>query len=59
MKDWLQQMDSSLFSPPHTFQTVLAFVAGYLGLAADDGAEAAKAPETQAPEEAPGVEPAS
>jgi len=32
MIDWLRKLDNRLFSPPHTFQTVLAFVTIRLGL---------------------------
>ncbi len=32
MRDWLRNLDDRLFSPPHTFQTIAAFVSLRLSL---------------------------
>ena len=32
MRDWLRNLDDRLFSPPHTFQTIAAFVSIRLSL---------------------------
>jgi len=32
MLDWLRGIDDSVFSPPHRFETILAFVVVRLGL---------------------------
>lgn len=43
---WLRKLDDRLFSPPHTFQTVLAFVVVRLGLEFDSAAEDANSVES-------------
>jgi HEAT repeat protein len=37
--NWLRKLDDALFSPPHAFQTILAFVAVRLSLVFDAGQE--------------------
>lgn len=42
MMDWLRNLDHKLFSPPHTFQTILAFVTVRLSLGFDRDSVSAK-----------------
>jgi len=39
MLHWLRRIDDLVFGPPHTFETILAFVALRLGLAFQDEPE--------------------
>ena len=51
--NWLRRLDDALFSPPHTFQTILAFVTVRLSLVFDSGREQSANVESQAAEESP------
>jgi len=57
MMNWLKKLDERLFSPPHTFGTVLSLVAVRLGLFSDSGSEGVEAhrdqPQTGAEPESP------
>ena len=39
MLNWLRRLDTAVFSPPHSFATILGFVVVRLGLAFDDQPE--------------------
>lgn len=42
MMDWLRKLDYKLFSPPHTFQTILSFAVVRLSLCFDFETDSAK-----------------
>ncbi len=50
MIKWLRKLDDVLFSPPHTFSTVLAFVAIRLTLDFQSGADEVNTIESSAAE---------
>ena len=49
MFNWLRRMDNALFSPPHQFQSILAFVVLRLGCTFED--ESSESTEQNAPSE--------
>jgi hypothetical protein len=49
--NWLRRLDDALFSPPHTFQTILAFVTVRLSLVFDSGQKQSRNVESQMAEE--------
>jgi len=53
MMDWLRKLDNRLFSPPHTFQTVLAFVTVRLCLVFESQTGHASKIESETAEESP------
>jgi hypothetical protein len=52
MMRWLEKLDDRLFSPPHTFATVLSLVAARLALFSDSASEIAGSDENQRQREA-------
>lgn len=51
--DWLRKLDNKLFSPPHTFQTILAFVAVRLSLCFDAETDSATEGASELPVDSP------
>ena len=45
MFDWLRRIDDAAFSPPHRFETILAFVALQFGLSPENESETHVAPD--------------
>ena len=54
MMDWMRKLDDRLFSPPHTFQTVLAFIVVRLSLVFDEETEHVTIRESEKAEEPQG-----
>jgi hypothetical protein len=54
MGNWLHRIDEAIFSPPHTFETILALVAVRLGLVFEEESDETTKPAPSLREEARG-----
>lgn len=57
MLNWLHRIDGLLFAPPHTFETILAYVVVRLGLAFEDESDERPKRETPSTQKRPKRDP--